>query len=324
MAKKKQEAELTPAYENESVIPTREERIADFSIYSLFAQPDEFSNGMDGLRSRRLYCRLMETLKSGRYEDEKDAIDASFSDEGRPLYERYGDSPDDALAKIRELTEKPAEVFLDKKEASFRSAFLPYLESVLIAGMRAKVLVNTWWRLVNYGFSAQPFDETKEPDLTGEDGAKYYSVSDFPYRSVSEMPAKDKEAFRQVTLDVYYVLESICSLYHTTEPARADEEDNTFRPYPKEGYSMEKLAKDWEYETPGELYDSWEHEPELYLSFALYRFDEALYYAFKYVGNEYKEYLSSLNVAEDWNGASRRLQEYAFYYEGQDYNSIMK
>ena len=320
MSKRKQ-AKQTQTYVNESVIPTREEQLSDLTVYSLFIKQDEFFSDLEELRTGRLYRRLMDALKSGRYADVKEAVEACLKDEDKPLYVRYGDSVDDALEKIQKLLERRAENFLETKEASFRSAFLPYLESVLLVGMRAKVLVNTWWRLVNYGFSVQPWDEDK-PETWEKDGETYYSVSDFPYSSVSEMTKKDKEAFRQIVLDVYYVIESTCTSYHCKEKKREDVEDTSFRPYPKDGFSASELAKDWNYETEDELYESWEHEPELYLSFALFRFDEALYYAFQYAGGEYREYLSSLNVAEDWN--------YAFKCSNVDgygdltYNNVMK
>lgn len=314
----KKQTDETKLYENESVVPTREDSISSFSVYSLLVNPDEYGQELSELADARRYRKVLATVKGGNFETSRafrEALSVALSEEDTPLYKRFGDTLEEAVAKITRLLEGKAENFLDTREASFRSAFLPYLESVLLAGMRAKILVNTWWRLVNYGFSVQPYDDSEEP---GEAG---YKLSDFPYVSVSEMPEKDKEAFRQVTLDVYYVMTDICTLFHTTEKAREDE-DYSFRPYPKEGYTASELARKWEYENEDELYESWEHDTELYLGFALFRLDEALYYAFKYKGGEYKEYLSSLNVAEDWNENYQEAKTEAC--SDMDFYSLMK
>ncbi len=320
----KTRTDKTKLYENESVVPTREDSVASFSVYSLFVNPDDYGQDLQAIVEARRYRKILATVKGGNFETSRElreALSVALSEEGAPLYTRFGDTLEEATEKVSRLLESKAESFLDTREASFRSAFLPYLESVLLVGMRAKVLVNTWWRLVNYGFSVQPWDEDK-PETWEKDGETYYSVSDFPYRSVSEMPAKDKEAFRQIVLDVYYVSESTCTSYHCKEKKREDVEDTSFRPYPKDGFSASELAKDWSYETEDELYESWEHEPELYLSFALFRFDEALYYAFQYTGGEYREYLSSLNVAEDWNSAFQGSNVDG--YGDLTYNNVMK
>lgn len=314
----KTRTDKTKLYENESVVPTREDSVASFSVYSLFVNPDDYGQDLQAIVEARRYRKILATVKGGNFEtprELREALSVALSEEGAPLYTRFGDTLEEATEKVSRLLESKAESFLDTREASFRSAFLPYVEALLLVGMRAKILVNTWWRLVNYGFSVQPYDDSVEP---GEAG---YTVSDFPYVSVSDMPEKDKEAFRQVTLDVYYTMLDVCTYFHTTEKAREDE-DYSFRPYPKEGYTASELARKWEYESTDKLYETWEHEPELYLGFALFRLDEALYYAFKYRGSEYKDYLSSLNVAEDWNEAFQEAKTEAC--SDLDYYSLMK
>ena len=292
---------------NESETPSRETLLDTFSSYALFVNPDEYGQGVQELIEARFHRSILRKLQGGQTEEE--AVQASIVEDGEPIYKRIADSPEEATDKTYRLLESQAENFLDTREALFRSAFLPYVEAVLLAGLRAKILVSTWWRLYNYGFSVQPYD--------GEDEGR---VPDFPYVSVSEMPAKDKEAFRQVTLDFYYTMLTACSFFHSKEKAREDE-DFSFRPYPKEGLLASELAKLYEYKDTEELYSVWYHEPELYLGFALFRMDEALYYAFKYKGSQYKDYLSSLNVAEDWNYCFQEAKTEAC--SDMEYNSLM-
>ena len=150
---------------------------------------------------------------------------------------------------------------------------------------------------MNYGFSVEPYDK---------DGKEVA----FPYSSVSAMKKKDGKAFRLLVLDYYAELETTGSVYHAREAWREEDEngklDLSFRPYPKDGFTAEEIASQHSYKgeepiKPEELYESWEWDIELYLPFLVYRFEESLYFALKYPGNEYKRHIESLNFREDWD-----------------------
>lgn len=330
MAKKKK-----VLYENESVEHTREELENIFHLYALFICSEDINNKLETAREDNFYKCLSRELESGKYSSVSEAADAVIESRKDAIYKRLGDTPEAAISTYKGIIGDIAIRFLDSREPVLRAAFLPYIQKVLIASWRAKISIFTWWRAVNYGLSVEPYDDSKEPtELDEQSGEKYYKIAAFPYRTVDEMPKKDKEAFEKVARDVYEEILSHACIFHCWErkdelEQRGADKDTFYLPYPIDGYSYSEIAafhkrddkehevEDWE----KEIYESWEYEAELYLPFLISRLDEAIYYAMKYKGDEYKEYLKYLDVAKDWNSHYGEDE-----YEGAslDYNEIMK
>jgi len=286
-------------YINESVRNEGEDKLNAYTLYAFLILQEEHSRELESQVEGRVYVLAQKALKETEAESLPEALEHVKKDVlGGAIYKRYSDTPEGAIGTLEKVVYSSSKHFLDTREESFRLAFLPYIEEVLLAGLRSGILLCSWWRLVNYGFSVEPYDDNSD------------EVALFPYRSLSEMTKKDRDALRELALDYYSELESCGGYYHAIESFRKPDEegrvDYSFRPYPKDGFTAEEIARQHSYkdeeELPvEELYKSWEYETELYLPFLAYRFDEALYYAMKYPGKEYLDYIKSLNVREDWD-----------------------
>lgn len=296
----------------ESVEPTYAEKIINYTCFCLTRVGAEGYNDTEELKAGNIFKRLNAIMEKG----ELDSMDEAYERFKRqtkdaPLFEKWG------YSSVDELLERNFKVFFDKaegfvatREENFNRAILPYIQDMLIAGMRAKLLACVWIRLEGYGFSVSPFAWEKGKSYVRED------LKDFPYKSVSEMPEKDRKAFESLSLDVLYEISSHVVSYGCTrkakrkDPGEPESEILLGEPYPKEGLEEAELVALHRYEDNKDasddeiyssLFDSWETEPELYLPILYNRYDEALYYALKYSGNEYKRYIESLNVEADWN-----------------------
>lgn len=287
-------------YTNESVRNEGEDKLNAYTLYAFLILQEEHSRELESQAEGRVYILAQKAVEETGAESLPEALEKVLKDvRDGALYKRYSETPEGALGTLEKVVYSSSQHFLDTREESFRLAFLPYIEEVLLAGLRSGILLCSWWRLVNYGFSVEPYDDSSD------------EVALFPYRSLSEMKKKDREALRELALDYYSELESGGSCYHALEGMRKADEDGkidySFHPYPKDGYLAEEIARQHSYkdeeELPvEELYKSWEYETELYLPFLVYRFDEALYYAMKYPGKEYLDYIRGLDVREDWDG----------------------
>ena len=285
-------------YVNEPVTNVGEDKENVYFLYSFLIQTEEHARDIQTRKEGYFIRQVEKALQEGKAESLSEACDFVQKNMEGAVYKELADSPEGAIRTLKDVVEPLGRHFLDTREESFCRAFLPYVEGVLLAGLRAGILVNSWWRLVNYGFSVEPFDK---------DGKEVA----FPYRSVSDMKKrKDRDAFRLLVEDYYSELETTGSWYHAREKWRKEDEngevDLSFRPYPKDGFTAEEIAS--QHSTKDEpidvdaLYESWEWDVELFLPFLIFRFVESLYYALKYPGDEYKRYIESLNVREDWDG----------------------
>ncbi len=281
-------------YKNEPVKNEREDKENVYFLYSFLIKAEENVQDIKTLREGRFIQKVDKALQEGKADYLSEAVDFVKKELEGAVYKGLADSPEEAMEALKGVLEPSGRHYLDTREESFCRAFLPYVEGVLLAGLRAGILPLSWWRLVNYGFSVEPFDKE------GKEVA-------FPYRSVSDMKKKkDRDAFRLLVEDYYSELETTGSWYHARGGRREGEEDYSFRPYPKDGFTAEEIAsqnstKDEPIDVDA-LYESWEWELELFLPFLIFRFEESLYYALKYPGDEYKRHIESLNVREDWDG----------------------
>lgn len=306
-----------PGTDLESVEPSRESMIVDALIYSLIWDKDENYREAELRLTGDIKKEILSIMEDRHFKDINEAKDIYLKSFKNKKYETVGELP--GVQKFVESALQRAEHYVDAREPILRAKLLPYIEFMLIAGMRAKSLVCVWLRATGYGFSVEPFLWGKGKSYGRED------IIDFPYKSVSEMPKKDKEAFQKTALDVYYELISYVGfvrviqfekLRHTSGGILPSFEAlNNTKQYPKEGLSKEELIElhrsiyEEEHEIENasgdeiysSLFDSWETEIEHFLPILFYRYEEALYYALKYVGSEYIDYIESLDVAEDWN-----------------------
>lgn len=287
-----------PGTEVESEEFTEEEFIMHAMSYAYVINAKENESDAQERAEGKIAIALRELLSTGKYESKKDALLELVK-----RFEQEKTEYDSCTKTRRELLPafNRAEHFLSSRELILRKAFLPYLEAMLIAGLKAKKITHVWTRASFYGFSSEPFDWSKGERFFRED------MKDFPYSSMKEMKEKDREAFEKVATDVYYSLffSGACRQIKKTRTT----EGVPFIPSPKEGYSFQELAdlhRDGEEDTRTDeqivedLYQYWDTETDALLPILLFRLEEAIYYALKFHGDEYKKYLESLNVAEDF------------------------
>lgn len=286
-----EEVKKMPGSENESVRYEADEKFNLFAVYSLLILAGEHWRELKEQKEGLFYSQVWKNLQEEKVESFGEAIDLAEK--------QLAASPQlEGIGSRKNVVTSSVEHFLETREGLFRSAFLPFLEGAVLAGLRTGLLVNSWWRLANYGFSVEPYN------AKGESAA-------FPYRSVSDMKKKDADAFRELVEDLYCILGTIGASYHIREikekgiplflPEIRGINNPPFQPYPKDGFKDEEIAYQHSITLVEELYQDWEFDIELYLPFLVFRFEEALYYALKYPGNEYQDYLRSLNLREDWN-----------------------
>lgn len=285
--------------ENESVLYNEEELLdfffGYFLIYDMPAIISELNTAKDahGLN-----------FIQKNYTPEKKVRDVRLTYEQgiTKVWQLYADSQEEASEIVNRPPLRRAEEFITNRYPSFYSYFLGYLEPLVLVGMRGGWLIGTWWRAVNYGFSVTPTTEDEEEKPNA-----------FPYLNVEDMTEGDRRAFRWTVEDVFFnIIGLSLSFYAKARTEDLKEKEYTafetgtpLPPYPAEGLTKEELIKrhstDSDTLTEKELFQSWLYEVELYLPIAVHRLDEALYYATKYSGAEYKEYIKSLNVEEDFN-----------------------
>ena len=284
--------------ENESVLFDNEELVDYFTAYFLLHDGRAISKELRSAKEAHDVKRYEKAEATGA--PAKQILKALEISDEAPFWKHFSDSQEEGRKIIMSAPQSRAEVFIENRYPSLFSSFLNYLEPLVLAGMRSGKLLFTWWRAVNYGFSVTPHVEDKEAKPNA-----------FPYLTVEDMTEDDRRAFRWTVEDVFFE-----HLYKAVRFARATRKDLTKEeaqaieewtplPYPADGYPIERLVKmhtypDYAFEEK-ELYESWEYEMELYLPIAIHRLDRATYYATKYNGTEYKDYIKSLNVEEDFD-----------------------
>lgn len=313
----------------ESVVPSPEDRL---DAYETLAFLIDFKNNMgeaDAEVTRETVTHVWETVKRYGYDIDKakEELLPSRTEEER---EKQRQKEREVMVyKGFAVAKEKARLFISSREERLRSSFCKeYLAPFVLAGMRGGWLINTWWRAVCYGFSVSPsnYDEVEDKSQT-----EYYA---FPYRSLDEMTENDRRAFLWTVEDVYYDMEG----RSLNVQLRADKEllasfkegEETgiyFKPYPKQGYKAEELARQHSSEeypmTVDELYDSWEYDIELFFPIVLNRQDEAIYYALKYKGTEYLDYIRSLNVEADYDYNGSEAEELDEGEKADSYSKVM-
>lgn len=273
-----------PYREEGSIAPTKEALAHAYSILSLFMNSGQIGRIASEERKR------VEDIRYKRVLGEVGSIEASERARtaiDAPVWQHYGDTIEEGVMVVLDNFYRVGGEFVEIREPLLRSALLTYIEPIILAAMREGILRYTWLKMCSYGFSIEP---TKE----GEPNA-------FPYMSVEAMTENDSRAFRLTVEEIYY-LAIISTIWETVRRANRDKAEPLFKIYPKDGYRTAEPS------------ESWEGEVVKLLPIVRHRIDEAAYYAIRYIGKEYKQYIDSLNVAEDYD-----------YNRGKGkYNEVMK
>lgn len=278
---------------NEAVINDKEAREHIYATLLHILNPEryeaELSEMKEGYYARRL---LVKAQEGKELREALKAIEAE--DEASKVYRRFADMPDEAVDMLAKKYYAPGEHFVATRESAVRQAYSTYIASTLIVALRGRWTINTWWRLADWGFSVLPYNE-KEEEVA------------FPYRSYEELTGTDKEAFDMLVEEYYSLCETnLYAQMGLEKKALPEEQRADYKPeyptYPIEGYSMEEILQSYEGKlTEEDIREGWDCDILRFLPMLISRFGEAMYYALKYQGSEYKEYIKSLNVAEDWD-----------------------
>lgn len=303
--KRRDEVVLEPGSTNQSMRPSEGERLCYAVIYERAIRGEELAKEALELAENWSRKTLVKTFNPEKHSTRREVGLEALAHLAEDL-QKYEDSNEGYGVYQRNwlnVLHSEALHFRDTREPVFRSLFLRYVTEVFLAGLEygGVTFVCTWWRAVNYGFSVSPYDMDK-PDKDGN-----YTVQDFPYKSLEEMPEKDKEAFLKTVEDIYFNIEEIScghiSAQDLEAKKEADEADGeqkyVYNLYPEGGYTDEELAE-WESVDTKELDTSWIYDIERYSPFIINRFQQAMYYAVKFTGSEYQDYIKSLNGAEDF------------------------
>lgn len=287
---------LKGIYTNEdTVVNSVEERANLYATLLFIMNYDSTLAQAEEMKERHYSKKVMRVFESGRTSDLREAcriVDAE--EEGNQVYQRIADTREEAVEILLNAYYAPGESFVATREPAVRQAYSKYIASTLIVALRGRWIVNSWWRLVDWGFSVEPFND-KDEEVA------------FPYKSYEELTGTDKEAFDMLVEEYYSLCETnLYAQMGLEKKALPEEQRADYKPeyptYPIEGYSMEEILQSYEGKlTEEDIREGWDCDILRFLPMLISRFGEAMYYALKYQGSEYKEYIKSLNVAEDWD-----------------------
>lgn len=288
--------------ENESVLLSDKTLETLLSLYYTVTDVKRYSQDIESIKYAQAVKRVRQIYGEGEVKM-REAIDLALPTDTK-AYLLLADSVEEAAGLLLNPWGNRAEEFIVNRYPTLFSSFLGYLEFMVLAGMRSGYLNFTWWRAVDYGFSVTPY--TEEEKLI---------PNAFPYLNVEDMPEGDRRAFRWIVEDVFHIALMMCFYFHvgrkglTEEEYKAIEEGNISF-YNKDGYTEEEIINLFSQRFTKEDLGSFDFEILLCLPIVVSRLDEALYYATKYRGTEYKEYIKSLNVEEDYNYNLGDLEKY--------------
>lgn len=285
---------LQGIYTNEdTVLNDNEFRVMLYATLLQILHEDKYRAERQEAREGYYAGRLLQIMKEGRASSTREAIrQIEAEDETSPVYRLYAETPEEAMDVFQNTYFAPGEHFVATREPAVRKAYSKYIASVLLVGLRGRWLIGGWYRLADWGFSVLPYTD-KDEEVA------------FPYKSYEEMEGTDREAFNMLVEEYYSLCEiALYARMRLNKPVPAGEDFKLQYPtYPMELQEVEDILQDYETLTEDALKEGWDGEIYLYLPMLISRFGEAMYYALKYTGGEYKDYIESLNVAEDWDNA---------------------
>ena len=283
---------LQGIYTNEdTVLNSNEFRVQLYATLLFILNEDKYYAERQQAREGYYAGRLLQIMQGGKVKEAKEAIRIiEAEDEASPVYKLYADTPEGAMGVFEATYFAPGEHFVATREPAVRKAYSKYIASILLVGMRGRQLIGTWYRLADWGFSVLPYNDNDEEIA-------------FPYKSYEEMEGTDKEAFDMLVEEYFSLCEiALYARMRLNKPVPASEDFKLHYPtYPMALQEIEDILQDYESLTEDALTEGWDGEIYLYLPMLISRFGDTMYYALKYTGSEYKDYVNSLNVAEDWD-----------------------
>jgi len=207
-----------------------------------------------------------------------------------------------------------AEEYLAHKEPHVQEAFIPYIEEAILLMDTLGIGEPLYYYRDKYGWNDKAFQE------------RYVEGKGYRYVAKEDLSEQDRKALYYAALQIYYIVEDTLGyarLKYTKgidiDPEKNERPDNfsIYYPYPFNGFSREfinerfreKRAEDFKEVEDVVDFNRWACT-EYYLPYLIHRMDYAIYLAFRYEGEEYREYLSTLDFKSDFNK----------FYEGKTKN----
>ena len=329
-AKEIQEELLGYVYGEEE---TQEERAYGLYGYGLYLE-DLFSpTSMIELQKQGRFSEKVIALTKGRDDIPRQEYAEEFFREDQTFFDKLHITKEDLeegkdfeffSVMMAEATGR-AEEYLAHKEPKVREAFIPYIEEAICMADALSIGEPLYDYRIKYGWNDEGFQK------------RYKEGEGYEYRSPEELSETDREALRYAALQIYYIAEDILGearrslrrfalisgfkdeLEAAKDPDAKtkiyDRMKKTYIPYPFKGLSKEDIeegfrkdrAKDFEGVDSIVDYNCWACV-EYYFPYLLHRLDYSIYLAFRYSGEEYREYLNTLDFRSDFDR----------YYEGRE------
>lgn len=192
-----------------------------------------------------------------------------------------------------EFTENLVEALLEgserhtlTREPILRKEILPYIVEAIKAGIGAGLTPHIWALAVDYGLDEDKFGSDKK----------------WAYEPSDNLSEEDKEALWKTAEEiyeaaVYFLMErNISKIVNFINC-----EEIAFTPYPFGGMNLEEVEKIVGEEEASEICGAEDGDLLFFLPFVVSRIDEAIYTSLYYSGDEYLQYISALNLEEDWD-----------------------
>lgn len=326
-AKEIQEELLEYVYGEEE---TQEERSYGLYGYALYLSNLFSPTSMIELQKQGRFMERIIALTKGRDDIPMQEYAEEFFGDGKRVFDLFFITEEDLeegkdfefFRVVMAEAEGRAEEYLAHKEPKIREAFIPYIEEAICMADALSIGEPLYDYRIKYGWNDEGFQK------------RYKKGEGYEYRSPEELSETDREALRYAALQIYYIAEDIlgearrrvgrnaliAGFKGKIDSATISEETynkfcRTYTPYPFNGLSKEDIeegfrkfrAKDFEGVDSIVDYNCWACV-EYYFPYLLHRLDYSIYLAFRYSGEEYREYLNTLDFRSDFDR----------YYEGRE------
>lgn len=323
-AKEIQEELLEYVYGEEETRKERSFRLHGYALY--FSDPFSPTSMIELQKHGRFMERIIALAKGRDDISIKECAEDIFGDGKRVFFiteEDLEEGKDFSFFIVMMAeAEGRAEEYLAHKEPKIREAFIPYIEEAICMADALSIGEPLYYYRIKYGWNDEGFQK------------RYKKGEGYEYRSPEELSETDREALRYAALQIYYIAEDIlgearrdvgrsaliAGFKGKIDSTTISEETfnkfcRTYTPYPFNGLSKEDIeeyfrkssAKYFEGVDSIVDYNGWACV-EYYFPYLLHRLDYSIYLAFRYSGEEYREYLNTLDFRSDFDR----------YYEGRE------
>lgn len=312
--KDKDKEAVQERYVNEPTVIDRETLPLSFGLtYARYANTEDLYRIREEVK-QALKCGEAPRYKAETGEDGYKLVKAVLSGKVLNTEEAKWEFLDGVKRGVRDFLTGKAEIFFNVREPRIKEQLLPYIEKNILLQWANGIGVWLWGRASNYGLS-------------------YDWERAFYYHSLDSLSKEDREVLKQLASDVYEIALDELDTYRTDtayNPDRLDvrkdeyelclkfwsslldddgHEWESFKEYPFETPTIEEYRKRDKEAPEGEeeleKYLGWPYDVIFNLSHVLNRLDKAIYLAFQYSGEEYLDFLKSLNVEEDWDRSAQ-------------------